>query len=210
MMRSLAAWGLALILTAASAAAQDSTQVAAPPPPGMAVATFAAGCFWCVESDFDHVPGVVSTISGYTGGRTAGPSYHEVSAGGTGHTEAVRIVYDPTKVGYQALLDHFWRNVDPVDARGQFCDKGDQYRPEIFTHDAEQARLAEATKAGLVASGKFKQPIIVKVEAAGPFYVAEDYHQDYYLKNPSKYKFYRWNCGRDARLEELWGKKPGT
>ena len=130
--------------------------------------------------------------------------------GGTGHTEAVRVVYDPAKVGYDKLLEIFWKNVDPLDAKGQFCDKGEQYRPAIFVHDEEQRRLAEASKAALAASGRFKQPIAVAIEPAADFWIAEDYHQDYYLKNPAKYAYYRWGCGRDARLEELWGKKEGS
>jgi peptide-methionine (S)-S-oxide reductase len=171
----------------------------------MAVATFAAGCFWCVEAAFDPVKGVVSTTSGYTGGHVANPSYGQVSSGTTGHKEAVRVVYDPRQTTYETLLDTYWRNVDPVDSRGQFCDKGDEYLPVIFYHTEEQKRLAEESKEALVKSKRFKQPITVKIEPAGVFYVAEDYHQDYYQKNPLRYKFYRYNCGRDARLEQLWG-----
>jgi peptide-methionine (S)-S-oxide reductase len=169
----------------------------------LAVATFAAGCFWCTESDFDKVAGVVSTTSGYTGGSKANPTYYEVGNGRTGHTEGVRIVYDPKKVTYQKLLDVYWRNVDPFDARGQFCDKGSQYRPEIFVHDAEQKQLADASKAAV--EKKLKRQVVVKITPAATFYVAEDYHQDYYNKNPVRYKFYRYNCGRDARLEAIWG-----
>ena len=172
---------------------------------GLAVATFAGGCFWCMEPPFDKMPGVVSTTSGYTGGHKAGATYEQVSAGRTGHYEAVRVVYDPQKVTYVRLLEVFWRNVDPVDARGQFCDKGDEYKPAIFVSDDEQRRQAEESKTALERSGRFKQPITVTIEPARAFWVAEDYHQDYYLKNPSKYKFYRWNCGRDARLEAVWG-----
>jgi peptide-methionine (S)-S-oxide reductase len=171
----------------------------------MAVATFAAGCFWCVEPPFDKLDGVVSTTSGYTGGKVEGATYKQVSNGGTGHTEAVQVVYDPAKVSYQKLLDTFWRNVDPVDDKGQFCDEGDMYRPAIFTHDPEQARLAEASKN--VLTGRFKEPIVVTVEPAQPFWAAEDYHQDYYITNPLKYQYYRYACGRDARLQELWGKE---
>jgi peptide-methionine (S)-S-oxide reductase len=192
--------------TAGALAADERTQLAPQPPAGMAVATFAAGCFWCVEPPFDKLDGVVSTTSGYTGGKVAGATYKEVGRGGTGHTEAVRVVYDPNKVGYQKLVDVFWRNVDPLDAHGQFCDKGDEYRPAIFTHDDEQKKIAEASKAALAASGRFKQPIVVAVEPAKEFWIAEDYHQDYYQKNPVQYAYYRWGCGRDARLEELWGK----
>ena len=168
-------------------------------------ATFAGGCFWCVEADFDKVAGVISTTSGYTGGRIANPSYEQVSQGGTGHAEAVEIVYDPAKVTYQKLLDVFWHNIDPFVKNRQFCDHGDQYRTAIFYHDEKQRSLAGASKAALAAS--FKQPIETEIAAAGSFYKAEEYHQDYYLKNPIRYKFYRFNCGRDARLQEIWGKK---
>ena len=174
-------------------------------PPPTAVATFAGGCFWCVEADFDKVDGVISTTSGYTGGTLANPTYSDVGRGGTGHTEAVEIVYNPAKISYEKLLDVFWHNHDPLAKNRQFCDRGDQYRPAIFYHNDEQRRLAEASKA--VHQPRFKQPIQTEIAAAGPFYKAEDYHQDYYLKNPVRYKFYRYNCGRDARLEELWGAK---
>jgi peptide-methionine (S)-S-oxide reductase len=183
----------------ASAAGQGSG------PQKTATATFAGGCFWCVEADFDKVEGVISTTSGYTGGRTANPSYEEVSRGGTGHAEAVEIVYDPAKVGYEKLLDVFWHNIDPLAKDRQFCDHGDQYRSAVFYHGDEQRALAEASKAAV--AKRFKQPIQAAIVAAGPFYKAEEYHQDYYVKNPVRYKFYRFNCGRDARLEELWGKK---
>jgi peptide-methionine (S)-S-oxide reductase len=189
------------------AAADEPTKRAEPPGPGLAVATFAAGCFWCVEPPYDKTEGVVSTTSGYTGGKVAGATYRQVGMGGTGHAEAVRVVYDPAKVGYDKLLEIYWKNVDPLDAKGQFCDKGEPYRPAIFVHDEEQRRLAEASKASLAASGRFKQPIVVAIEPASDFWIAEDYHQDYYLKNPAKYAYYRWGCGRDARLEELWGKE---
>lgn len=168
-----------------------------------ATATFAGGCFWCVEADFDKVAGVISTTSGYIGGRTANPSYEEVVRGGTGHAEAVEIVYDPAKVSYEKLLDVFWRNVDPLDARGQFCDKGSQYRTGIFYHSEKQKQLAEASKKAL--DGRFKQPIVTEIVSATEFYPAEAYHQDYYQKNPLRYKYYRLSCGRDQRLEELWG-----
>ncbi len=192
------------------AAAEEPTKRAEAPGPGLAVATFAAGCFWCVEPPYDKTEGVVSTTSGYTGGTVAGATYRQVGMGGTGHAEAVRVVYDPAKVGYDKLLEVYWKNVDPLDANGQFCDKGEPYRPVIFVHDEEQRRLAEASKAALAASGRFKQPIVVAIEPASDFWIAEDYHQDYYLKNPAKYAYYRWGCGRDARLEELWGKKEGS
>lgn len=174
--------------------------------PGMAKATFAGGCFWCMEPPFDKLPGVVSTTSGYTGGKKVNPTYQEVSGGGTGHTEAVQVVYDPKKVSYEKLLEVFWRNVDPTDAGGQFCDRGSQYRTGIFVHDEEQKRLAEASKAALAKNKPFKQPLVTEIVPAATFYPAEDYHQDYYTKNPLRYKFYRSGCGRDARLAELWGK----
>jgi peptide-methionine (S)-S-oxide reductase len=197
---------LGLLVGAQVVRADERTQAAPPPPAGMAVATFAGGCFWCMEPPFDKVAGVVSTTSGYTGGTKVGATYREVSAGGTGHAEAVRVVYDPTKVSYGNLVAVFWHNVDPVDAGGQFCDRGNEYRTAIFVHDAEQRRVAEESKGQL----KLGKPIVTQIVDAGPFYVAEEYHQDYYIKNPTKYRFYRWNCGRDARLQELWGKKEGS
>jgi peptide-methionine (S)-S-oxide reductase len=174
---------------------------------GLAEATFAGGCFWCMEPPFDKLDGVVSTTSGYTGGHVKNPSYEQVSAGGTGHAEAVQVVYDPAKVSYQKLLDVFWHNVDPLDATGQFCDKGSQYRSIIFYHNDEQRRLAEASKAALEASGRFGQPVVTEIVPATAFYPAEDYHQDYYQKNPIRYRFYRYGCGRDKRLEALWGER---
>ena len=186
-------------------AALAGTRAQAQNPP-TAIATFAGGCFWCVEADFDKVDGVISTISGYTGGTVANPTYEAVGRGGTGHTEAVEIVYDPAKVTYEKLLDVFWHNHDPLAKNRQFCDRGDQYRPAIFYYNEEQRRLAEQTKA--MHQARFKQPIQTEIVKAGPFYKAEEYHQDYYVKNPIRYQFYRFNCGRDARLEELWGKKP--
>jgi peptide-methionine (S)-S-oxide reductase len=172
----------------------------------LAKATFAGGCFWCMEPPYDKLDGVVSTTSGYIGGRTQNPTYEAVSAGGTGHAEAVEIVYDPAKVSYAKLLDVFWRNIDPTVRNRQFCDVGDQYRSAIFYHGAEQKRLAEASKAALAKSKPFPQPIVTEIVPAGVFTAAEAYHQDYYLKNPVRYKFYRYRCGRDQRLEELWGK----
>jgi peptide-methionine (S)-S-oxide reductase len=172
----------------------------------LAKATFAGGCFWCMEPPYDKLDGVVSTTSGYIGGRTQNPTYEAVSAGGTGHAEAVEIVYDPAKVSYAKLLDVFWRNIDPTVRNRQFCDVGDQYRSAIFYHDAEQKRLAEASKAALAKSKPFPQPIVTEIVPAGVFTAAEAYHQDYYVKNPLRYKYYRYRCGRDQRLEELWGK----
>jgi len=182
-------------------------QAPAPPPAKSAVATFAGGCFWCVEADFDKVDGVISTTSGYTGGRVANPTYQQVSAGGTGHTEAVKVVYDPAKVTYEKLLDVFWHNHDPLAKNAQFCDHGEQYRAGIFYHDEEQRRLAEASRQAV--QKRFKEPVQTEISPAGAFYVAEDYHQDFYQKNPVRYRFYRFNCGRDKRLEQLWGKKNG-
>ena len=170
-----------------------------------AKATLAAGCFWCVEADFDKVPGVLSTTSGYTGGTVKDPSYERVSHGGTGHTEAVEIVYDPSKVTYEQLLEHFWKNVDPLTANRQFCDAGDQYRPAIFFHDEAQRVAAEASKARVQRG--FQQPVVVQIVAAAPFYRAEAYHQDYYKKNAVQYRYYRWSCGRDRRLAELAKKR---
>jgi peptide-methionine (S)-S-oxide reductase len=195
----------ALSVAAGALAQQESATM---PKDGEAVATFAGGCFWCMEPPYDKLDGVLATISGYTGGSKVDPTYKEVSAGGTGHTEAVRITYDPSKVTYEQLLEVFWQNVDPLDAGGQFCDRGSQYRTGIFVHDQEQQRLAEASKQALAGSGRFEQPIVTEIVAASAFYPAEDYHQDYYEKNPIRYKFYRWNCGRDQRLAELWGEQP--
>ena len=175
------------------------------PTPQSVIATFAGGCFWCVEADFEKVPGVISAISGYTGGHTVNPTYEEVSRGGTGHAEAVEVVYDPAKLSYEKLLDVFWHNIDPLAKDQQFCDHGDQYRSAIFYHDDRQRLLAEGSKAAVAA--RFEQPIATEIVPAGPFYKAEEYHQKYYLKSPIRYKFYRFNCGRDARLEKLWGKK---
>jgi peptide-methionine (S)-S-oxide reductase len=175
---------------------------------GSTQATFAGGCFWCMEPPFDKLPGVVSTTSGYTGGHKKNPTYHEVSAGGTGHAEAVQVVYDPKQVSYEKLLDVFWHNVDPTQKDGQFCDHGSQYRTAIFYHDEEQKQLAEAAKAKLQQHKSFKGEIVTEIVPAGEFYPAEDYHQDYATKNPIRYKFYRTNCGRDQRLRELWGKAP--
>jgi peptide-methionine (S)-S-oxide reductase len=172
----------------------------------LAKASFAGGCFWCMEPPYDKLDGVVSTTSGYIGGHTKNPTYKEVSAGGTGHAEAVEVAYDPARISYAKLLDVFWRNIDPTVRNRQFCDVGDQYRSAIFYHDAEQRRLAEQSKAVLEKSKPFPQPIVTEIVPAGVFTPAEAYHQDYYLKNPLRYKFYRYQCGRDQRLEELWGK----
>jgi len=167
-------------------------------------AVFAGGCFWCVEADFDKVTGVLSTTSGYTGGSLANPTYQQVSSGGTGHVEAVRVEFDPSVVTYDTLLDHYWKSVDPFNGRGQFCDTGEPYRPVIFVSTADQRTRAEASRQAVQA--RFKERIAVDVAAAGPFYAAEAYHQDYYKKNPIRYQYYRTSCGRDARLKQLWGK----
>jgi peptide-methionine (S)-S-oxide reductase len=171
-----------------------------------AKATFAGGCFWCVEEAFDPVPGVVSTISGYMGGHTRNPTYESISTGRTGHAEVVQVEYDPAKVSFEKLLEVFWRNIDPTQRDGQFCDHGPQYRSAVFFHDAEQQRLAEASKAALMKNKPFKGDIVTEITAAAEFWRAEEYHQDYYKKNPARYKFYKTGCGRAARLRELWGK----
>jgi methionine-S-sulfoxide reductase len=168
-------------------------------------ATLAGGCFWCLEEALEKIPGIVSAISGYTGGSLKNPTYEQVSSGRTGHTEAVRITFDPSRVTYAHILEVFWRNIDPVDASGQFCDRGSQYRAGIFVHDETQRRTAEASRQAMAASGRFKHPIATEIVAAGPFYVAEDYHQDYYKKNPFQYRFYKFSCGRERRLEQIWG-----
>jgi peptide-methionine (S)-S-oxide reductase len=169
----------------------------------LARATFAGGCFWCMEPPFDKLDGVVSTTSGYTGGRTANPTYEQVSAGTTGHTEAVEIVYDPRKVTYAQLLEVFWRNIDPLTADAQFCDVGSQYRSGIFVHDETQRRLAEESKRAV--AQRLQKPVVTEIAAVSKFWPAEEYHQDYYKKNPVRYKFYRASCGRDQRLEAIWG-----
>ena len=169
-------------------------------------ATFAGGCFWCMEEALDKVDGVVSTTSGYTGGRTKNPTYEDVSAGGTGHAEAVEILYDPTKVTYARILDVFWRNIDPTQPNAQFCDHGNQYRSAIFYHDETQKRLAEESKKKLTQSKPFKEPIATEIAPASEFYAAEEYHQNFYEKNPLRYKVYKSNCGRPQRLPELCGR----
>jgi methionine-S-sulfoxide reductase len=170
----------------------------------LATATFAGGCFWCMEPPFDKLDGVVATISGYTGGHKANPTYEEVSSGITGHLEALQVLYDPAKIGYEQLLEVFWQSINPTDPDGQFVDRGPQYRSAIFYHDVEQQQLAETSKQRLQASGRFRQPVVTPILPAGPFYPAEEYHQDYYKKNPLRYKFYRHNSGRDQFLEEAW------
>jgi peptide-methionine (S)-S-oxide reductase len=196
---------IARLLAAASLLAVTMSGASAQAPK-TATAIFAGGCFWCVEADFDKVPGVLSTTSGYIGGTVKNPTYQQVSAGGTGHAEAVEIAYDPAKVTYAKLLDVFWRNIDPLVKDKQFCDSGDQYRSAIFYRTDDEKKLAEETKKQVEA--KFApRTVYTQIVKAETFYPAEDYHQDYYKKNESRYKFYRWNCGRDQRLEQLWGKK---
>ena len=172
----------------------------------VAPGTFAGGCFWCMQPPFDTVPGVVSTTVGYTGGHVDHPTYEQVSAGGTGHAESIQVVFDPAKVTYRQLLDVFWRNVDPTTRDRQFCDVGHQYRTAIFFHDDEQRREAEASRDAV--AKRLGQPVVTEIVPAGTFYPAEDYHQEYYRKNPVRYRFYRYTCGRDRRLAEVWGEAP--
>jgi peptide-methionine (S)-S-oxide reductase len=188
---------------------RDKPATLPPVPPGQAVAIFAGGCFWCMEKPFEDLEGVASVTSGFTGGSRRNPTYDEVSAGGTGHAEAVRIVFDPKRVGYARLLEVFWHNIDPVSANGQFCDRGSQYRSAIYYVNEEQKALAEASRRALEKSGRFRQPIATEIAAAGEFYPAEEYHQDFYKKNPRRYYSYREGCGRDRRLRELWGDRAG-
>jgi len=171
-----------------------------------AKAVFAGGCFWCMEEAFEKVEGVVSVTSGYMGGQKTNPTYEEVSAGGTGHAESVEVVYDPAKVSYQKLLDHFWKNVDPLTPNAQFCDHGSQYRAAIFYGNDEEKRQAEASRQSIEQAKRFTEPIVTQIMMAAKFYAAEEYHQDFYKKNPVRYKFYKYNCGRVQRLEMLWGK----
>ncbi len=214
--RALARW-LSILPAMFTALALAQPAKAPPAPPSAApaqaatttaVATFAGGCFWCMEPPFDKQAGVISTTSGYMGGSRKNPSYPEVSAGGTGHAEVVQVAYDPAKVSYEELLAIFWRNVDPTVTDRQFCDVGNQYRTAIFVHTDAQRRAAEASKAALERTKPFKDPIVTPVVVAGDFWPAEDYHQDYYLKNPVRYAYYRTGCGRDARLKQLWGDAP--
>jgi peptide-methionine (S)-S-oxide reductase len=203
-------WALAALLFStlfllASAAAAEPKATPKATPTTYAVATFAGGCFWCMEPPYDKLPGVLSTTSGYMGGGAEDAEYKLVSAGKTTHLEVVQVVYDPAKVNYAQLLDVFWRNVDPLDGKGQFCDKGPHYLSAIFTHTPEQNLLAEASRQKLVESKRFAQPIVTAIRPALAFYPAEDYHQDYYQKNPLRYRYYRNGCGRDKRLKELWG-----
>lgn len=190
-------WLVAMTISSVSAQGPSSA---------LAAATFAAGCFWCTEEAMDMVPGVISTTSGYMGGSKKNPTYEEVVAGGTGHAEVVRVMYDPRKVTYERLLEQFWVNHDPTVMDRQFCDVGSQYRPSVFWHDENQKRLAEESKQKWEKNKPFKQPIVTPIVKAGEFWPAEDYHQDYYKKNPTRYKFYVTGCDRYARLDQLWGK----
>jgi peptide-methionine (S)-S-oxide reductase len=189
--------GVALVATAAEPATKTKTATA--------TAVFAGGCFWCMVHPFDELPGVMSVTSGYTGGQKVNPTYEQVSAGDTGHVEAVQIIFDPKQIGYEKLLEVFWRNVDPLDKGGQFCDRGSTYTSAVFYQNDEQKKLAEQSKAAI--EKKLGKPVVTAIRPAATFYAAEDYHQDYYKKNPLRYKYYRYSCGRDQRLEELWGKK---
>ncbi len=203
-MRQLSSIAVALAMLAGATGFAGAQQAAGEE---TATAIFAGGCFWCTEADFDKVPGVLSTTSGYIGGAVVNPTYGQVSAGGTGHAEAVKVVYDPDEVDYERLLDIYWRTVDPLRVDAQFCDVGDQYRTAIFAVTPGQKAAAEASRAAI--AERFDEPIATEIADAGTFWPAEDYHQDYHEKNPLRYRFYRWNCGRDQRLEDLWGEEAG-
>lgn len=214
MKRVLLMIGMLMSLSGTAAQAATEMTTAAPnmaPAGAMAetttteTATFAGGCFWCMEKPFDDIPGVISTTSGYTGGHKEHPTYAEVSAGSTGHAESVQVIFDPKLVSYKELLDVYWHNSDPTTPDRQFCDHGNQYRPAIFYHSEAQRLAAEASKAELAKTKRFAAPIVTEIAPAGPFWPAEEYHQDYYLKNPLRYHYYRYRCGRDQRLEALWG-----
>lgn len=196
--------GIAALVWAGCCTSGEATSSAKPPSARWATAIFAGGCFWCIEADFEKLAGVVKVESGYIGGHLANPTYQQVGRGGTGHAEAGRVFYDPAKVSYEQLLDYFWHNIDPTVKDRQFCDVGDQYRTAIFYQDETQKKAAEASKAALERSGRLAH-IYTTITPAGAFYLAEDYHQDYYKKNPIRYKYYRSGCGRDKRLLEIWG-----
>ena len=205
---SIAVLALAALASLALGAAAQAP-APAPKAAATAVATFAGGCFWCMEPPYDKLPGVISTTSGYMGGGKRYPTYDEVSNGVTGHAEVVQVAYDPSKVSYEKLLEVFWVNIDPTVENRQFCDRGTQYRTAIFVHTPEQRKAADASKAAIQKSKPFDEPIVTPVVDAGEFWPAEDYHQDYYRKNPARYTYYRTGCGRDARLKQLWGAKAG-
>ena len=198
----LAASSQALISASAAQAAPSNM---GPEKGQVSEAIFAGGCFWCLEPPFDKTPGVVATSSGYTGGSLANPTYDHVSGGRTGHFEALKVTYDPARITYSELLEVFWRNIDPLDAGGQFCDRGTQYRAAIFYINDEQRQLAESSRRAIEQSARFRGRIVTPIVAAAPFYQAEDYHQNYYRKNPIRYRLYSWNCGRARRLAKLWG-----
>ncbi|HJV62643.1 MAG TPA: peptide-methionine (S)-S-oxide reductase MsrA [Albitalea sp.] len=210
-----AIFGLALATAAVLLAGAMAGGLHAQPAPAASAATptekatFAGGCFWCMEADFDKLPGVLSTTSGYTGGTVPNPSYEQVSAKHTGHAEAVEVTYDPRRVSYEQLLQYYWHHIDPTTVDRQFCDVGSPYRTAIFTHGEQQMRAALASRAALEKTKPFSEPIVTQIVAAGPFYPAESYHQDYHQKNPVRYRFYRTGCGRDARLQQLWGAQAG-
>lgn len=187
------------LLAVGTASAQEKSK--------LAVATFGSGCFWCTESDFDKVDGVVKTISGFMGGHVKNPTYRQVVRGNTGHTEVVQVTYDPAKVTYSRLVEYYWRHVDPFDKNGQFCDRGSQYRPAIFTHTQEQAKIATKSRDAIDSSGQFKQKIVVEITPASAFTAAEGYHQNFYKKKPFHYVRYRLGCRRDMRIEQIWGKQ---
>lgn len=190
-----------------TAAQAPQPEVSKPTVEDSGVAIFAGGCFWCTEADFDKVPGVIETTSGYIGGHVDNPTYEQVSAGNSGHIEAVRVRFDPSKTNYAKLLEAFWPTIDPITANAQFCDRGSQYRSAIFYSNPEEQKLAAASKDTLEKSGRLPAPVVTEILAASTFYSAEDYHQDYYLRNPLRYNYYRNGCARDQRLEQLWGKK---
>lgn len=209
MVKSHIAFNMVLVigLLAGLATVEGAEQAAGARQP--AKATFAGGCFWCMEEAFEGIEGIVSVTSGYTGGQKVNPGYEEVSAGGTGHAESVEVLYDPAKVSYGKLLEVFWHNIDPTTPDRQFCDGGNQYRSAIFYHDEEQKRLAEESRKKVEATKPFKGPIVTQIVPASTFYAAEEYHQDFYKKNPIRYKYYKYSCGRAKRLEELWGANKG-
>jgi len=192
--------------TAAAAASESGTAPAPALVSGQAEAVFAGGCFWCMESPFSDLPGVISVTSGYTGGDAPHPSYEEVSSGRTGHMEAVRVLYDPARVTYMHLLDVFWRNIDPIQTDGQFCDRGPQYRTAVFVRTEDERRLA--TESSERVAHQLGASVVTEIRDAGTFWIAEEYHQDFHIKNPERYGSYRASCGRDARLDELWGETP--
>jgi peptide-methionine (S)-S-oxide reductase len=200
---------LLVLLAIAVSVAGGATSVVAEGSRGLKKATFAGGCFWCMEAPFDRLDGVISVTSGYTGGHTKNPTYEEVSAGGSGHAESVQIVYDPAKISYEKLLDIFWHNIDPTTPDRQFCDAGHQYRSAIFYHDEAQKKQADASKLALEKTKPFREPIVTEIVPASEFYPAEEYHQHFYKKNSIRYHFYRQGCGRDKRLKELWGSAAG-